>query len=545
MGLRDYMNRSKSGSNSQQRAEERAMEAAGINPAAASIESSFAQSIANQILSGDPAKRAMYAGELQEWGSDPEMASRYLAALRLVDQQSPGLASEIVQMAGSPEAFNAEFPPIARQEDSTQVSEGGGKRKAPNKISKDYSKTELFSTFGAGKDNRVLDEETGQRISGGTQPSLGQIVDNALETRSNKELNETYKGKDYRKRNEIFAANPQIARAIREEQLRILSEKPLAPEHVAMLSSKQVSQITGVPLDQVDGSLTESLIGKPIPPEIALKVLTRGQMDGMTGIKSTDLSILQSRPDLAESIAAASARQAESLDGKKITSDYASERQSGMSTRDQVMAAVRSAASSGGTVQLDATPGLRVARYGFPASQNQEIVRPELAPSGEFLASLFRPLYDPSKTDGTFMPTWTPVLDRSIREQASSLPATQAFPGRPNVGGQTAKFYADLMLEPARGGAYLKAAERDGSWRFPQFMDGVWMNRGQPKPSLDLGGLLIDEIQSAPQPGSTISTQEQSAPMPTVQPQITPADGDLGFYGNPYRDQQLLSALFA
>lgn len=543
MGLRDYMNRQKGGDSSQQRAEQRAMEAAGIDPSAQAAEDVMAQAIARRMVSGDAGVRASFANEISQWADDPEMAGRYMAALRIADQQSPGLAAEIVAQTRGASAFEFEFPGASQPADTAVVSgEASGGRKKPERVSGDYSRTELLSTYGAGKDGRKLDPETNKYVPGPRERSLGDLVRDALETRSKANMVDSYSDKSYGQRINTHIVNDRLARKIRDEQLSIMSQSPLAPEHVAMLTRGQISKLTGIPPEQVDMSTAQALIGATLQPQLANEVLTRNQMDFITGLPSTDFGGLQSRPELADQFARSLARQADTLGESKITADYARERYENLSTLDQVMAALRSAASQGTTVQLDQLPGLRVHRYPFPTSQGGQIVRPDLAPSGEFLASVIRPYFDKTKTDGTFMSTVAPVLDRSIREQASSLPSAESFR---NQGGQTAKQYAELNLEPARNGSYLIQAERDGSWRFPQFMDGVWMNRGQVKPQLNLGGLLIDDIQSARQAEPSISMPEQAAPPPTDQPTITPADGDLGMYGNPYLDQQLLAALLA
>lgn len=540
MGLRDHINRVKQGgsSTSADRAEVRAMQAAGINTDAAAMEQAQAEAIARRMVSGDAGVRAAFANEISQWADDPEMAGRYMAALRIADQQSPGLASEIVSQTRDASAFEFEFPSNAPPQDTAVVSEAdGGEQPARKRQPKNYSNLEAFSTYGAGTNREVVNPETGLPKKIRTR-SLTDMVRAALEYRSKADMVRDYGDSSYGQRINTHIANDRLARNLRDEQLGMIAQTPLAPEHVAMLNRAQVSKITGIPPEQIDMSTVQALIGATLQPSVANDVLTRNQMDFITGLASTDFSGLQSRPELADRLAKSLASQG----GSNITSDYALERYENMSTREQVLAALRSAASRGTTVQLDQLPGLRALRYPFWTSQNQQLVQPPLAPSGEFAASLFRPFFDPTKTDSTFMSMATPVLERSIREQASSLPSGESFRG---LGGQTAKGYAELQLPPARDGSYLLRAEREGEWRFPQFMEGVWMNRGQPRPALNLGGLLIEDIQSAPQPGPTISTPEQVAPPPAEPPPITPADGDVGMYGLPYRDQQLLAALLA
>jgi hypothetical protein len=313
---------------------------------------------------------------------------------------------------------------------------------------------------------------------------------------------------------------------------------PLSPEIVAALDPRQASEMLGIPMQELTPDAVQSLIGAKLTPEQA-QVLSRKQRDSMAGSSFMDASTMTE-----SQMQAIEAMLAQGGDDYSLEADQAAERHANLSTVDQLLAALRANSERigrGEEVELnpDRVTGLKQWRYQFPTSHGGQIVRPQLAPSGEFMARTIQPYINPGKPDNSFISMAAPVLDKSIRKYAEVPPLDETFRG---TKGRTPLDFATMLLEPARDGYYLKQAEKTG-WPFPQYMEGQWIHRGAAKPNLDLGGLLIDSIESAPRPDSTISTPEEAAP--AEQPPITPAEGDVGSWNPRGRELAALAALLA
>lgn len=500
------------GSTSEQRAQQQAMKAAGFDSEQSSRERMLSESLANKLLTGDDSQLLSFAADMASWSDDQQMEARYRDALAIAESQSPGISQRLTDVIGSSE------------QDAIDSGDMPGPSAKKPKVTDYYPKKEMASSYGAGSDAK----RKGDKSEGSSPKSqnLFQMLDKSLEQRSKSSRKKSQKL-------EIYSANEKVYREIAAEQLRLISETPLSPEHVAMLSPKQVSQLTGVPVKEVTESTYHTLIGVKLPPQDAA-ILIRTQRDAVSG-KPFGWDVLSA--DRMQEIGGNLAKYSDSREASSMEADNSMMREQDTSTRDQVLAKIRSAAASGTTINPDQVPGLRLWRFDWPASQNQEIVRPGLAPSGDFFASLLRPLYDRTRTNGEFMETVAPVLDRSFREYARIPPLAENYRGNKTL--RTAADYANLRMEPDRGGYYLKAAERNNEWTYPQFIEGVQMNRGRGLEPLNLGGLLLDEVQSAPQPDATISTQEQP------QTKVMPADGDVGMYGRRPMDERILAALLA
>jgi hypothetical protein len=332
---------------------------------------------------------------------------------------------------------------------------------------------------------------------------------------------------------------------LRDEQLGRLEGMPLSPEIVAGLSPAQVSKMLGIPVTELTPDAMQSLIGAKLTPQQA-QALSRSQRDAMTGSSFMDQSSMT-----ASQLQALEAMLAKGGDEYSLSADQADERHANLSTVDQLLAALRANSERlgrGESVELnpDRVTGLKQWRYPFPTSQDGQIVRPQLAPSGEFMARTIQPYINPGKPDNAFVSMASPVLDKAIQQYAEVPPLNETFRG---MKGRTPLDFATMLLEPGRSGRsapgyHLFQAEKTG-WPFPQYMEGQWINRGTPKQPLDLGGLLIDAIESAPRPEQSISTPEAGMSQPPAEAPIMPAEGDFGAYDPRSRGMAALAALLA
>lgn len=581
-GMKDFMNRSRGqGATSESRAVARAMEATGTELGGDEIRQAAQQAIVRRLVGGGPEFRTGFANSLTEWADSPEEHAQHMSALDEAERQSPGVKEEVLSQIGSaknPQLVEYATQYLAEQDaaraaaaEAAPVAQVGGEAAAPAKpsnIRRIYTNPlERAGTYGQGVDTTQVDPETGETVRI-RQKGLGQLLQAAAETRARGARPVT----EGQQRGKEYLANPDLYRAAIKIQLQRLAETPLAPEHVAMLSPTQISQITGVPLQEVTPDLAQSLIGQTLTPD-QWRAFSRDQRDAIAG--PTDFASISADPEMADrATKLAASGQRNSSDN--IADDYEQIREETLSTVDAVRAKMdaelgrrgrrwdadtpdgadeqpwarsdrRAAPDPSKPFVLDNTPILRAWRFGWPESKGGEIVRPEQAPSGEFLATMIRPYFDPTRQDQSFVRKYGSLLDDLIREQAATPPLDETF--RKNKG-MTAKDYAELALEPERGGYDLKREEQQPTRGFPQFMDGVWINRGQPKPALNLGGLLLDpeSIGAGSAVDSPISTPEGMSQEPTApppgQPPITPSGDEVSMYRRPM-NMELLAALLA
>lgn len=547
MGLKDKVARVKqqgAGGSSADRAIERASMAAGPDPDAEAMLTAQAESISRMLLRGDSGIRFAIANEMAQSVNDPASQARYKMALEMAESKSPGITSELLEeVAGimrdgpSPAAEPAAEAVAEPAQDAAPKPKRGFAVGGKSEIAKNFPMHEQWKAYGQGTDSD--DPVTGKRIRA---QGLQQIVENMNEHRS----------RDQRaaEGNQLMAqytASPKAYRAIRDLQVQRLSSVPLPPEVVATFSPKLVSQLTGVPLESVTDSVRESLIGKMLTPEQAINFLDRQQRASIAGPASFDQATM-SEADMA-AISDFLAGIESTASDKEISAE---DRNNNFSVQDKLLGAIRRDAEIMGKGDAGAIrrPGelmldqsmLRAFRYPFWQSQGGVLTQPPLAPSGDFAAALLQTLLDPKREDGSFRAMAAPVLDDAIRRAAPLSPVNEIYHGKK---GRTAMDFARMKLPPFRDGAPLIKAEREGLWRYPQFMEGVWMNRGEPKPQLNLGNILLDPQGSALPAEPTISTPEGDVAPPPAGPPMMPSEGDTSMYDPRRMDIAALAALLA
>lgn len=552
MGLKDYMNRSRGqGSTSDQRAVERAMEAAGIELGAEGTQQAQTAVLVRRLVAGDPSYRTTFANQMVEWADDPQQFQRYVGALEAAEQESPGVMAEVLSQVGA--ARNPQLSELASKYSAPAEAQEAASPDAPKARGKakvaagaGWKDIELLRTFGAGTDTRkytkdeqgkkVYERDAEGKVVGGKSQGLGELASSWVESKPRAErlVNESdIRAKEY-------SANPELYRKIASEQRAKLMQTPLSPEHVALLSDEQIQQL---------GMGREELIGQRIPEE-RVNVLSRKQIDQIVG-GGTFQGLSQEDADrLAAQLARedASSNQYASDDTAAYESTTAQDK---FLRRIHNLAAMKRANIPVEPYQMGDFAATNFYRYPFWTSEGGQLVQKDVAPSGEFMAHLLRPLVDPLKQDGEWIADASAVFDESIRDQAAMPPRTETYL---KTQGKPESFFASLKLPPYRSGAPLLKAEQEGQWTFPQFMDGVWINRGQPKPNLNLGGLLLDSESlradsAAPSPISTPEGMPQepvdSAMPPPAQPPVTPSEDEVSMYRRRPSDMELLAALLA
>lgn len=254
----------------------------------------------------------------------------------------------------------------------------------------------------------------------------------------------------------------------------------------------------------------QALIAQGVPEDVA-RSMTASQRDAAVG------------PGTLENLGDQFSQMAVGMDQSQAGMTAGVRDKAGMSQRDQVVAGMLTHAQNGTNPPLDGW--FKGWRYQYPIIQGGEIVRPQTAPTGNFLARLSR-----GQLQAYEVPDWvarmTPVFDRAIQEQAATNPQLRNKYGKTDT--RTAADFAQMLLPISRNGmSRLKDADVNG-WPFQVYSD-LPINRG-PKPEMNIG--TIDEVGS-PVGGllddpQSISTPE-SAPVPEQQ-QILPADGDMSMY---------------
>lgn len=525
------------GNSSEGRAQLRAQAAAGSMDAQPSVESKASMLVAD-LMGSDMGARLeaakLIAQSHMEGKSLPEVALAQDILQEVAPDTYRNLIAGLSELTGTAEAEAAAPaadvtpPPVSRKGQTAAAS-------------KNYPAQEQWKTHGEGKDT-AKDPATGKRQPGERVYGLGDLVKNMSEKRSRLERAE--QGNSLMSQ---YTASPEGYRAVAAAQLDKLTGSPVTPELAAGLSPRAISAITGLPVDQITPEVREQLIGQPLSSDQASSLIatfregragvTRAQRTGMVGLGHMSLDQM-SADDLA-----AVERHMKRLGAFNPDPGSGDVNHMTMSAVDSVVARIRGDAdrmSQGrpGSLNIDELPILRGLRYPFYQSQGGQLSQPPLAPSGEFAASLVAQAVDPKMTDAGFQAMAAPVLDAAIRRSAPVAPLDVGFRGK---AGMTAADFAKLKLPPARGGSVLRANENN--WRFPQFMEGVQMNRGQPKEPLNLGGLLLDPRSSAPAAETTITTPEGEMAPPPTEPPVMPSSGDTSMYDP--RQLSLLAALLA
>jgi len=546
-GLRDFMNRTRGqGATSESRAVERAMDAAGVELGQGDLQQAQQQTIVRRLVAGDPSFRTTFANNLTELTEDPAEYERAIGALEEAEAQAPGVKMEVLSQIGATknqqlaELVARNPAPVEAQPAATEEKTIRGKAKVSAKAG--WKDIELLRTFGAGTDSRkYTKDESGRKVYardeqgdviGGKSQGLGELASAWVESKPRSER--LVNPGDIRSKE--YSANPELYRKIANEQRAKLMQTPLSPEHVALLSDEQVRE-----LGAADRQL---LIGVTLPEEL-VPVLSRGQIDKIVGGGTFE----GLGEEDAARLAAQLAKEESAFASDDVSAYESTTAQDKFLRRIHNLADVKRRDVSGVDVyQMGDFAATNFYRYPFPTSEGGQIVTKDVAPSGEFMAHLLRPLVDPLKEDGQWISDASAVFDEAIRDQAALSPRTETYlksVGRPE------SFFANLQLPPYRKGAPLIQAEREGQWTFPQFMEGVWINRGKPKPNLDLGGLLLDRESlgagsATEQPISTPDgMQQEPAAPPSEPPPPTPAGDEVSMYGRRPMDMELLAALLA
>lgn len=438
------------------------------------------------MLRTNPAFARAFPGFIRtvvETGAPHEM-DLLRSVLQKIEAETPGRSMEILNEAGSPEALTQEFsedgevarPKVGRQGDQ-------------------YPRYMRPSTYGVGLGDKATDmmdtRSKYARIEGVNQDSPV-----------------------YQQNMARYILSPSSYRRGRDLQTEQIRETLLTPEIIDALTPEQRAILVGAQADQITPEILQQFYGVK-PSEDLIKSMPMAQRDSLVG--------------------PASFGEANFRTDAGGMSDGFEENRRMMSTRDQVLKKMINAAESGGTIPMGAH--FKYFRYPFPESQGGAIVRPDNAPSGQFMAGLAQSTMRLPDFDN-FMGMMSPMLDRSIREQAQLSPATKNFRGSK---GTTEQDFARMQLPLERDGYYIR--ELEGNMPYPQFMDDVTINRG-PKEPLNLGGLLLDRpaVDAVEPP---ISTPDGDMPVDAGEHQVLPADDELGMYDPRRMNPSILAALMA
>ena len=560
-GLADYRNRSRGqGASSESRAVERAMQAAGVELGQGELQQAQQQTIVRRLVAGDPSARTAFANNLTELTDDPAEYERAIAALEEAEAQAPGVKMDVLSQVGS--AKNPQLVEYAtqylKQQEAEQAAaaEASAKEEAaaagveyqkPRAVARPRTEKPFYqdlALFGAGGDTRQkVRDETGKRVHlrdesgkivGQETPSLAKLVGRPLR----KETKAEQSKRDSNWQMLEFSAQPELYRKIAGEQRAQLTQTPLSPEHVALLSDKQVADLKA--------NSREELIGRTLNDEEAY-VLSRSQIGQILGVN---------QPRLSELTPEEAARLGSAVGGGTPGSEAYMDTTYGDAFMRRI-AMLADMQRRGVHIKEPLAMGDRhltaFYKYPFWTSVGGELKQPELAPSGEFVANLLAPLLDPEGNNSTFIPDASAVFDEAIRRDAAMPPREDTYL---KTQGMSERDFAMLRLPPGRKGKgkpgqVLIDAERAGAWPFPQFMEGVWINRGQPRPELNLGGLLLDResLGAGSAAPATISTpdgmQQETAAPPPEPPPPTPSGDEVSMYGRRPLERELLAALLA
>lgn len=458
------------------------------------------ENFAQVFMSADARMRDALPGFVRKMATDGriEDIEGIRVGLQLIESQRPGAAMELLAAAGSPEVFASDFS--SPQEVSTESAADADSQSSERRKNFKAPPLERITTYGAGKRadgvriaglEKLTEEETrsrDQRVSGGADKESWQF------------------------RDLLYTLNPDLYRAARREQLGRMGGIVLTPEVVASLRPQRAAELFQSLSPGATFESPEQLIGMQLTPEAA-DFLPRAQRDALVGPVNLRDLLLENT-------------QLEDAGGRRGSRNSQNQvRRATYSARDQKIAGMQKHARDGTTPVLD--DWFKWWRYNWPtvAPGQSDIIRPGLAPSGDFLARLSADTLQLRGDLPDWVPTMAPVFDRAVRQQYATPPKSEIYRG---IEGRTAADFAKLMLDPAYGGLYLKQAAQSG-WPFQQFIEDLQLNRGPADP-INLGGLLLDGTVSAPQPDATINTPEAAVnPEATEPPPVTPADGDVSF----------------
>lgn len=462
------------------------------------------EGFAQAFLGGDPKMTAAIPSVVKQLASQGGLQELegLRRGLELIEAQRPGAAMEIITAAGSPESLVMDFG-RASEADSLAAAQQQEQAAASRKNFK-APPLERITTYGAGK--RSADGSS-PRIAG-----LEKLTEEEGRSRDQRVSGGAEKG-SWQFRHLLYSLNPELYRAARKDQLSRMGGIEITPEMVASLNPRQAAGIFAQISPGATLSSPEQLIGMQLTPEAA-DFLTRAQRDQLVGpINLQDL--------LLENTAL------ENEGGRTGSRNAQSQaRRATYSARDQKIAGMQKHAREGTAPTLD--DWFKWWRYQWPTvlPGQSEIIRPDTPPSGDLLARLSADTLGLRGDLPDWVTTMTPVFDRAVREQYATPPKSEIYRG---VQGRTALDFARMQLDPAYGGLYLKQAAESG-WPFPQFIEGLSLNRG-PKDPINLGGLLLDDTISAPQPDPTINTPDEvPPPVAPEAPPVMPSDGDVSMY---------------
>lgn len=405
--------------------------------------------------------------------------------LEMIDAQSPGAAARLVAAAGSPESLAMDFPMPAGAEPPSaapEVTAAQPRTRTKKTLAEELS---LPRTWGSGE---YLTDADGNPILGAD--------------------GEPKQGKGF---------GELIKEEVRSKADRAASTSA-NPNHRAMLDAWMANS----DLYLVRINYQNDQLRKMGMPDDQIRRLSREQRDTLVPIEANELP----EEYLRRANANRSSRLAKK--GGEMQDVYFN-----LSPRDGKLIRMLQHAEKGTAPILDEE--FRGWRLQFPVSQGGEIVRPGLAPSGEFLARLHEHAMGGPDVHPGYVAKMTPVFDRAVRQQYMTAPATENYRG---IGGRTASDFAQMLLEPFRGGVHQKRAEAEG-YPFPIFADGdLKMNRGPrevthitgPAEPGPIASSLLDGGEASSLPVMPISTPEAAPEMLPTEPPVTPADNELGMH---------------
>lgn len=403
--------------------------------------------------------------------------------LEMIDAQSPGAAARLVAAAGSPESLAMDFPMPTGAELPSAAPEVTEKRPKPKKTLADQLSN--LANYGEGK---YKTDEDGNPVRGPTgrlkqTEGLGELTTEDLRSKAEK------------------AKSLNLSKASAEMLEAYMANSDLYLMRIAY-QNDQLRKM-GMPDEQIDR-------------------LSRAERNQLVPIEMNELPeewLLRANKKRENRLAAA---------GGSMQDAYFN-----TSPRDGKLIRMLAHAEQGTTPILD--DEFKWWRYQFPVSQGGEIARPGLAPSGEFLARASRNALSLGDEHPGWVATTTPVFDRAVRQQYMTPPAVENYK---KARGRTASDFAQMLLEPYRGGVHQKRAEAEG-YPFPIFADGdLKMNRGPrevthitgPAEPGPIASSLLDGGEASSLPVMPISTPEAAPEMLPTEPPVTPADNELGMY---------------
>jgi hypothetical protein len=479
------------------------MEAAagrGAMMANAALNSPEAERIQFQTGIANLLARVTKEGSLQE----VETGRQTLIHINAVN---PELAQQIIRNAGSPEWLTMDFgggaaDPAVESAAVENDSSGSPARSRAKQFH--YPPMERINTHGAGA------RKPGEKYE---SRGLGKLTELEYRTRNERTDGVTAETAKPWQWNMIeHMANSNAYRALNDTQAQDMVGAEVTPEMVAQMNRFEQRELLRAVTDNPASDFVvspEQLIGARLNEKSALYVPRRIRAQMVGGRSMFDAENAALLGDIA---------------GRSTEAGV----EGAVPQRDALLAFILRNAGDG-TKTFDpemVDRNFKWLRYNFPMSREGEIVRPGWAPSGIAAAKMARGILRLRDDIPNWQSTATPVFDAMIRSIAGTTPSRKTYH---DLSGRSAYDFSQLILPPERGGYYHKLAEKEGlGWPF--FQEGVQMNP-QTTP-INLGGLLLDSTQSAPQPGATINTTEEvPPPVAPESPPVMPAEGDVSMYG--------------